>query len=94
MIKKSRLTTGVEVLLLVSVFFSVLFVPNAIGTVGYSDNGILEERWRLDMHYYSWGHFGSSPAIADLGPDVNNNGTEPDSDLEIATGNIGTITGN
>lgn len=55
-------------------------------SVGFSDNGILVEEWRFDMRWYSWGWFGSSPAIVDLGPDVNNQGTEPDSDLEIATG--------
>ena len=47
--------------------------------------GLVEE-WRFPMFYYEWGWFGSSPAVADLGPDVNNNGTEPDSDLEIITG--------
>ncbi|MFQ6041223.1 MAG: FG-GAP-like repeat-containing protein [Candidatus Poribacteria bacterium] len=30
--------------------------------------------------------FGASPAIADLGPDVNNQGDDPDSDLEIVAG--------
>ena len=47
--------------------------------------GLVEE-WRYPMFYYEWGWFGSSPAIANLGPDVNNNGTEPDSDLEIIVG--------
>lgn len=55
-------------------------------SVGLSDNGILVKLWSFDMHWYAWGWFGSSPAIADLGPDVNNVGTEPDSDLEIVTG--------
>ena len=47
---------------------------------------MLVEEWRYDMHWYAWGWFGSSPAIADLGSDVNNVGIEPDSDLEIITG--------
>lgn len=55
-------------------------------TVGLSDNGILVEEWHFDMYYYDWGWFGSSPAIADLGPHVNNVGTERNSDLEIVTG--------
>jgi len=38
------------------------------------------------MSYYSWGWFGSSPAIGNLGPDVNTKGDEPDSHLEIVTG--------
>ena len=61
-------------------------IPVGAASVGFSDNGILVEEWSFDMYWYSWGWFGSSPAIADLGPDVNNQGTEPDSDLEIVTG--------
>ena len=52
--------------------------------VGYSIHEILREEWRFDMHWYGWGYFGASSAIADLG--VNTVGGEPDSDLEIATG--------
>jgi len=78
--------------------FSVLLLTGAIlvslptlitlanPTVGLSDNGILVKLWSFDMRWYDWGYFGSSPAIADLGPAVNNQGTEPDSDLEIVTG--------
>ncbi len=51
-----------------------------------SENGILLEEWRYDMHLYYWGFFGSSPGIADLGFDVNAKGNEPDEDMEIVTG--------
>ncbi len=51
-----------------------------------STRGLVEE-WRFHMcEHYHWGYFGSSAAIADLGPSVNNNGSEPDSNLEIVTG--------
>jgi hypothetical protein len=57
--------------------------------VGYSDNGILVEEWRYDMQPY-WDTtgklLGSSPAIADLGPDVNGFGTDSNKDLEIVMG--------
>lgn len=67
---------------------SVLTVtPSVKGiSVGTSENGILIEEWRFDMYWYQWGYFGSSPGIADLGSDVNIEGTEPDVDLEIVTG--------
>jgi len=58
----------------------------AFGAFGVAQRLLVEE-WRYPMFYhYEWGWFGSSPAIADLGPDVNIIGTEPDSDLEIITG--------
>ncbi|MFH1686767.1 MAG: FG-GAP-like repeat-containing protein [bacterium] len=53
---------------------------------GQSVNGILVEEWHYDMYYYIWGYFGSSPAVADLGADVNNYGGEPAANLEIVTG--------
>jgi len=55
-------------------------------SVGFSEKGILKEEWRYDFSWYTWGWFGSSPAISDLGPEVNKKGNEPDSDLEIITG--------
>ncbi|MFW9784624.1 MAG: FG-GAP-like repeat-containing protein [Candidatus Heimdallarchaeota archaeon] len=54
--------------------------------IGTSAHEILRKEWTYDMHFYTWGYYGSSSAIADLGPDVNNFGTDPDSDLEIVTG--------
>ena len=76
------------VLFAVIMIASVLAIMPSAGAnpVGTSDNGILVEEWRFDMHWYGWGWFGSSPAIANLGPDVNIVGTEPNSDLEIVTG--------
>lgn len=53
---------------------------------GDNDNGILNEEWRYDFFLYFWGFFGASPAIGDLGPDVNNVGGEPDANLEIVAG--------
>ena len=77
------MSTAVAVLS-IALMLSLSLIPNVMATVGFSDNGVLEERWRFDMRWYDWGYFGSSPAIADLG--INNNGTEPDAHLEIATG--------
>ncbi|MFX1431445.1 MAG: FG-GAP-like repeat-containing protein [Promethearchaeota archaeon] len=54
--------------------------------IGTSAHEILRKEWTYDMHWYTWGYYGSSSAIADLGHDVNNHGTDPDSDLEIVTG--------
>lgn len=53
---------------------------------GDIDNGILIVEWRYDFYVYFWGFFGASPAIGDLGPDVNSVGGEPDADLEIVAG--------
>lgn len=50
------------------------------------DNDILNEEWRYDFFSYFWGYFGASPAIADLGADINAAGTEPNADLEIVSG--------
>jgi hypothetical protein len=83
-IEKSFLAGLVATIMITSVL-TVLPSVKAI-SVGTSENGILAEEWRYDMHWYQWGYFGSSPGIADLGPDVNTEGTEPDADLEIVTG--------
>jgi cell wall-associated NlpC family hydrolase len=83
---KETIICGVLALLVIS---SVLFVENitsASDSVGFSEKGILKEEWRYDLSWYSWGWFGSSPAILDLGTDVNKKGGEPDSDFEIITG--------
>ena len=78
--KLSFLFTSVVIIVVIIVFS----VPvNA--QIGFSDNGKLTEEWHYDMYWYSWGHFGSSPGIANL-PDVNSVSGEPDADLEIVTG--------
>ena len=82
--KKSKSSLLFCTLLLIGVSLAAL--PPAMATVGSSDNGILSQEWVFDMYYYTWGWFGSSPAIADLGPLVNSGGGEPDVDLEIVTG--------
>ena len=43
--------------------------------------------WRYGLHnQYARMSFGASPAVADLGPDVNSVGGEPDNFMEIVTG--------
>lgn len=64
-------------------------VESASTGIGYSENGLLVEQWNytlLKPVRYSPLLFGSSPAIADLGADVNTVGGEPIPDLEIVTG--------
>jgi len=57
---------------------------------GSSEKGILTAQWSYNLApRYEWGYFGSSPAIADLGPGVNSKGQEPNSDLEIVVGSDG-----
>ena len=64
-----------HMLTLFSVIIGLMIFSVPVGAApGSSDNGILVEEWRFDMHWYQWGWFGSSPAIADLGSDVNNVG--------------------
>jgi hypothetical protein len=75
--------------IILALIVATLALPQTVTTsptVGFSKNGILVEEWRFDMHYYEWGYFGSSPAIADLGPEVNDEGTESNEHLEIVTG--------
>lgn len=84
-IKVRWLIPGLLVLLVILGSFSPK-TTSASDSVGFSEKGILKEEWRYPLHWYSWGWFGSSPAILDLGPDVNQKGGEPDSDLEIITG--------
>jgi hypothetical protein len=86
--RKRKPVLSFSMLLLVGAMLVSLatLITLANPSVGFSDNGILVKLWSFDMRWYAWGWFGSSPAIADLGSDVNNAGTEPDSDLEIVTG--------
>ena len=83
---KESIICGPLVLLVISGLLFVESVTSTSESVGFSENGILKEEWRYDMGWYSWGWFGSSPAISDLGPEVNTKGGEPTSDLEIVTG--------
>jgi len=83
---KKILTLAIISLLLISTF-SILASQVKAEIPGSSEKGILKLQWSYGLApRYWWGYFGSSPAIADLGPDVNQKGTEPDSDLEIVTG--------
>ncbi len=85
MLVRSLKWTVVFVGLVLATCFAV--TTGASAQVGASENGILVEQWRYPLApRYWWGLFGSSAAIADLGSDVNNKGTEPDSDLEIVNG--------
>lgn len=77
--------------LLISVAIAVILMTGllplsgvASATPGENQNGILVEEWRYDFYPEAFRFAGSSSAIADLG--VNNEGTEPDGDLEIVTG--------
>ncbi len=83
---KESMICGILVLLVISSLFFVESITSASESVGFSEKGILEEEWRYDLSWYSWGWFGSSPAILDLGSEVNKKGNEPNSDLEIITG--------
>lgn len=80
----SKKINGLAVAALITLSVLSISIAPAGAQPGNSTNGVLLEEWRYDMHWYCWGYYGSSPAIADLG--VNNNGSEPDSDLEIVTG--------
>ncbi len=82
--KKGKMIRFLGIVLVV-VIVSSLSIP-VLAAPGDSDNGILVEEWRYDFYSYDWGYFGASPAIADLGPGVNNAGTDPDADLEIVSG--------
>ncbi|MDO8490587.1 MAG: GEVED domain-containing protein [Dehalococcoidia bacterium] len=46
----------------------------------------LVEAWRYPLQPGTLMRYGASPGIADLGPDVNNKGQEPNGDLEIVSG--------
>lgn len=83
-----KLLTLAMISLLFLSTFSIL-APQVKGEIspGSSEKGILQKQWSYGLApRYWWGYFGSSSAIADLGPDVNIKGTEPDSDLEIVVG--------
>ncbi len=81
-------SVGISAVLILALAAIVLVIASssAIALSGDSDNGILVEEWRYDFGIYFWGFFGASPAIADLGPDVDNFGTDPAADLEIVAG--------
>jgi hypothetical protein len=84
---KKILTLAIISLLLLSTFS--IHAPQVKAEIlpGSSEKGILKTQWSYGLApRYWWGYFGSSAAIADLGPDVNNKGTDPDSDLEIVVG--------
>jgi len=81
------LTLAIISLLLISTFSIPTSQVKAEVPPGSSEKGVLKAQWSYGLApRYWWGYFGSSPAIVDLGPDVNIKGTEPDSDLEIVTG--------
>jgi hypothetical protein len=74
-----------------SVFFLILaltsFSTNCVNGQSLGEEGVLIEQWSYSLQpRYVWGWFGSSPAIADLGAEVNEKGVEPTEDLEIITG--------
>ena len=64
----------------------LIAAPSALAAPGSSQNGILNQAWQYDMYYYVWGFYGASPAIANLGADVNFQGGEPAADLESVVG--------
>ena len=81
----------ITAILFATMMVASVLVASPVGASGIlpgnSENGILVNQWSYPLcPRYSWGYFGSSAAIADLGPDVNTKGTEPDSDLEIVNG--------
>ncbi len=62
-------------------------VIGAASPVGQSENGILQVQWKYTLKDSPVRMvFGASAGIANLGPDVNQKGSEPDDDLEIVTG--------
>ena len=86
--RKRKSIFSFPMLLLIGITFAAMLIVIAIALAapGDNDNGILNEEWRYDFFTYYWGYFGASPAIADLGPDVNTQGGEPDANLEIVSG--------
>ncbi len=86
--RKRKPILSFPMLLLIGTTFAAMLIVIALALAapGDNDNGILNEEWRYDFFTYYWGYFGASPAIANLGPDVNAQGGEPNADLEIVSG--------
>lgn len=87
---KKVLMVTIAFILCLSAFLVPTPHAKAENLPGSSEKGILIKQWSYGLApRYWWGYFGSSPAIANLGPDVNTIGGEPNSDLEIVVGSDG-----